>query len=75
MANNDVITKDDLPIDFLNSSTKTLLEANKLKDIEHKIIIDTIDKYGWNTKGKTLAAKELGMGLRTLYRKLNTINN
>lgn len=75
MTNNDVITKEDLPVDFLHNYTKNSVENNKLKDSEHKIIIDTIDKYGWNTKGKTLAAKELGMGLRTLYRKLNNINN
>ncbi len=75
MTNNDVITKEDLPVDFLHNCTKDSVNNNKLKDIEHKIIVDTIDKYGWNTKGKTLAAKELGMGLRTLYRKLNNINN
>lgn len=75
MTNNDVITKEDLPVDFLHNCTKNSVNNNKLKDIEHKIIIDTIDKYGWDTKGKTLAAKELGMGLRTLYRKLNNINN
>lgn len=75
MANNDVITSDDLPLDFLHSYNNNIVENSKLKDSEYKIIIETVDKYGWDTKGKTIAAKELGMGLRTLYRKLNAVNN
>ena len=69
MADKDVITLDDLSPDFLSGFNIT--ENNKVKDSEYNIIISTIDKYGWNVKGKTMAARELGMGLRTLYRKIS----
>lgn len=72
MTSSDVITIKDLPEDFIyNLKIQPSTEKNMLKDNEHKIIVETIDKYGWDVKGKTLAAKELGIGLRTLYRKLN----
>lgn len=69
MADNEVITLDDLSPYFLNSLKNT--ESNRIRDNEYNIIIETVDKYGWDVKGKNLAAKELGMGLRTLYRKLS----
>lgn len=69
MTDKEVITLDDLPPDFSNSLNST--ENNKIKDSEYNIIVETIDKHGWDVKGKTMAARELGMGLRTLYRKLN----
>lgn len=75
LAENEVITTSDLPHDFFSSIQKNIpSESNLIKESEYKIIIETIDKYGWDVKGKTLAAKELGMGLRTLYRKLNDFN-
>lgn len=72
MTDKDVITSEDLPVDFLNSLN--YVKSNIIKDNEHAVIIETINKYGWDVKGKTMAAKELGIGLRTLYRKLNNIN-
>jgi len=30
-----------------------------------------LDKNGWDVEGKKLAAEELGISLRTLYRRLN----
>jgi len=69
MTDKEVITLEDLSPDFLNSLNST--ENNKIKNSEYNIIVETIDKHGWDVKGKTMAARELGMGLRTLYRKLN----
>lgn len=75
MTEEDVITTGDLPTDFIKSFKKTNSSENsKLKESESNIIIETVNKYGWDVKGKTIAAKELGMGLRTLYRKLNDIS-
>lgn len=39
-------------------------------DAEYQQICSALDRHGWHVKGKETAAKELGMGLRTLYRKL-----
>lgn len=75
ITGSEVITTNDLPDDFMNSLKHcSTSESNAIKESEYRIIIDTIDKYGWDVKGKTLAAKELGMGLRTLYRKLNDLS-
>jgi len=43
------------------------------KTIKHKefeTIKASLDKHGWTVEGKKEAAKELGIGLRTLYRKI-----
>lgn len=76
MSENEVITMSDLPSDFLSSFNKSDEHAptDKIKESELQIIIGTIDKYGWDVRGKTMAAEELGMGLRTLYRKLNDMD-
>jgi len=41
-----------------------------IEEIEREAIINAIDRYGWSTKGKLEAAKSLGIGKTTLYRKL-----
>jgi len=41
-----------------------------LSDVEHEHILKAIAFYGDNTKGKQRAAKQLGIGIATLYRKL-----
>lgn len=41
-----------------------------LSDVEHEHIVKAIAFYGDNTKGKQMAAKQLGIGIATLYRKL-----
>ncbi len=46
-----------------------------IKNIEAGSIKAALDKYGLNLNGKKQAAKELGIGLRTLYRKLENPDN
>ena len=41
-----------------------------LSDVEHEHILKAIAFYGDNTRGKQMAAKQLGIGIATLYRKL-----
>ena len=41
-----------------------------LKEVERREIQKAIAKHGTSTQGKRTAAKELGIGLATLYRKL-----
>lgn len=45
-------------------------EIIPLKDIEKKYIKKAIEIYGDTTEGKKLAAKKLGIGIATLYRRL-----
>ncbi|WP_432662214.1 sigma 54-interacting transcriptional regulator [Wukongibacter baidiensis] len=67
----EAITLDSLPERFLRNKIHS---ENKIKEkvqnTELEAIIAALDKYGWDVKGKTAAAKELGIGVRTLYRKL-----
>lgn len=67
------ITFQDIPIKY-SGIGKYGVETvkSKVESIEYEIIKAAIDKYGWDVKGKTAAAEELGIGLRTLYRKLKT---
>lgn len=55
---------------FKKESNDTDKIKAKVKNVELEVILDSLDKHGWDVKGKTAAAKELGIGLRTLYRKL-----
>ncbi|WP_460288186.1 helix-turn-helix domain-containing protein [Clostridium sp. CTA-7] len=40
-----------------------------LEELEKRYINYALEKYGHDTKGKSKAAKKLGIGLATLYRK------
>lgn len=40
------------------------------RDAERQLIIDALNRCGWTTAGKRLAAKELGTSMSTLYRKI-----
>ncbi len=71
IADSDIISINDLPEDLLASIETNESNGNKVKENEYNLIIETVNKYGWDVNGKTLAAKELGIGIRTLYRKLN----
>ena len=46
-------------------------EIRTLKDIEKEYITKVLEEYGYDTEGKKKAAKKLGIGLATLYRKLD----
>lgn len=53
----------DLPL-----NTQVVFQANaKLEDIERTVILETLKQKGFN---RTHAAKTLGIGIRTLQRKL-----
>ena len=45
-----------------------------LKELESREIRRAIAKYGSTTRGKRMAAKELGIGLATLYRKMEEMD-
>jgi len=47
--------------------------AGKVRAYERHIIKESVEIQGHTLTGKKLAAKELGIGLPTLYRKLGTV--
>ena len=76
-----VIDKSMLPESFIENY-KELLNDNinksinikeilPLKEIEKLYIKKAIEKYGNTTEGKKIAAKKLGIGIATLYRKFD----
>jgi sigma-54 dependent transcriptional regulator, acetoin dehydrogenase operon transcriptional activator AcoR len=75
---NNKITVDLLP-DYIKDSNSREKEIQikdivkddfiTLEELEKKYISYALDKYGHDTKGKSKAAKKLGIGLATLYRK------
>lgn len=46
-------------------------EVRHIEDLERREIEKALNKFGHDTDGKRLAAKSLGIGIATLYRKLD----
>jgi sigma-54 dependent transcriptional regulator, acetoin dehydrogenase operon transcriptional activator AcoR len=79
---NAILNKSTIPEGILNyKRDETEIEKNidyeedeesirPLKEIEKEYILRALKLYGSDTKGKQLAAKKLGIGIATLYRKL-----
>jgi transcriptional regulator of acetoin/glycerol metabolism len=69
MTGNNEVNVDNLPPFLSHKSVKHTVgkEPENLSELEKKAVIDALNKTGGN---KTEAAKNLGIGLRTLYRKL-----
>lgn len=55
--------------DFTNKNDK----IRSLKEIETEYILKALEFYGDDTKGKKAAADKLGIGIATLYRKLEDL--
>lgn len=71
------LTESSLP-DYLNPTLlqppKKLKEKNDLKDMEKDGIILALNRYGFDFEGKKLVAEQLGISVRTLYRKMEKYN-
>lgn len=75
METEEIIRPHSLPEKFRNVKiNKEFSLKAKIEDIERDIIKTTLDKHGWDLKGKFKAAKELNIGVRTLYRKIKKFN-
>lgn len=73
MMENGIINDNALPINIKKNEHKKGLKNNKirtLKEIEQEEIQRAVDYYGNTTEGKIEAANALGIGIATLYRKL-----
>lgn len=72
----DIISIQSLPDTFKKYGGKLNFKLKEdIKSIEASSIKAALDRYGWDLNGKKQAARELGIGLRTLYRKLEKLNN
>lgn len=73
MMENGIINDNALPINIKKKDYKKNIKSYKirtLKQIEQEEIQKAVDYYGNTTEGKIEAANALGIGIATLYRKL-----
>lgn len=69
----EILTEEMLPKSIRDNKTSVVLdeeEVKTLKELEKQYINRALDIFGRNTEGKKLAAEKLGIGIATLYRKL-----
>ncbi|MEH7524233.1 sigma 54-interacting transcriptional regulator [Bacillus sp. JJ1503] len=72
MANDHWITIDNLPPRIREHGHPIVFNKNtSLAEMEENMIREAINKYEGSLNGKKQAAKELGINLATLYRKIN----
>lgn len=75
MDSNGIITKDTLPKKIIDKTRQSVMsndceEVLNLKQLEKHTIKNALNIYGTTTEGKKLAAIKLGIGIATLYRKI-----
>jgi len=74
MEKTEKIKLESLPINIRKHQSNIKYRGKSIKEIELSMILSAIDKYGNTLKGKEMAAKELGISLSTLYRRLKWKN-
>ena len=79
VTENDTLTLESLPSNMLEKKSDKVvnLEVDErsqrvvpLSELEKNEIKKALDIYGYDTKGKKMAARKLGIGIATLYRKI-----
>lgn len=69
-----LLTKDTLPKSIRNlqpaPKAQESVKLCSIADMERELIVKALQLYGYNTEGKKKAAKALGIGIATLYRKI-----
>ncbi len=72
-----ILTQETLPrnvLEYKNHLEEVNIECIRpLHEVEKEHILKAVAFYGDNTKGKQIAAKQLKIGIATLYRKLNEL--
>lgn len=64
------IRETSLPKRITEKSTQNRSLKDKIREYEIGQIVDALNRHGWGTKGKEMAAIELGISIPSLYRKL-----
>lgn len=75
---NGCLTRDTLPRNFFDSQDFQLAEQRvrefkSLRQVEQEHIMQVLRQFEDTTQGKVAAARQLGIGIATLYRKLHEI--
>ena len=68
-----IITKEILPKSIIHNKTNIFNNEDEiytLKYLEKNAIKNALEKYGTTTEGKKIVAMKLGIGIATLYRKI-----
>lgn len=76
MDGNGTLTPELLPGSVVNPRTENAgvaEEIRPLRDLEREAIHSALKLYGTTTQGKKLAAEKLGIGIATLYRKIDSL--
>ncbi len=77
LCDSDTLTFSDLPEHMRGLEDRPAVDKPKeapLPDSQEKQILELLSVYGHTLEGKKKIAAELGISLRTLYRKLNKMN-
>ena len=73
-CNGKYITAENLPKkDYILSSIGSSIELMSLREMEEKLIKEAFRRYGNSAEGKEKAARALGIGRATFYRKLKEL--
>lgn len=75
MESTGILDNSTLPRDFQQQKASRSEEIMTLRELEQREIRRALEQYGITTKGKQTAAKKLGIGLATLYRKLDEMDS
>ena len=73
----DTLTPGDLP-SFLNlepASSDIPEHAFAAKSPQDTALLEQLEKYGYTLEGKKQIAANMGISLRTLYRRINKLHN
>ncbi|MFA6849802.1 MAG: sigma 54-interacting transcriptional regulator [Selenomonadaceae bacterium] len=77
MGDEGIIGREALPKTILKYRPERVFLTNTvvpLRELEHNAILKALRLYGMDTNGKRKAAKSLGIGVATLYRKLDGLS-
>lgn len=75
MDDQGVVTLNNLPAKFLTIKSPSVPldvedDIETIELLEKRAIIKALNRYGYNSEGKNCAALKLGIGIATLYRKI-----
>lgn len=82
LTETDTLTPENIPVNIIEKRTESatftkeeiedenLQRVVPIRDLEMREIRKALNIYGYDTKGKKIAAKKLGIGIATLYRKI-----